>query len=102
MPLFYIIEEKISEYFAKNEYARAFVLDAIGTVAIKYLSQSIRGMICQEAKEKKLQATKHFTPGTTEWNIDQQQNIFNLIPAYKIGVKLTDSYMMIPKKSVSG
>ncbi len=46
------------------------------------------------AKEKKLQATKHFTPGTTEWDIDQQQNIFNMIPTHKIGVKLNESFMM--------
>jgi len=95
------LESKISGYFVKNKYTRAFVLDAIGTVAVRYLSQYVRAMVCQEAKEKNLQTTKHFTPGTAEWDINQQKNIFNIIPAYKIGVELTDSFMMIPKKSLS-
>ena len=95
------MEGRISEYFTKNEYVRAFVLDTIGTVAVRYLSKYIRAIICQEAKEKNLQTTKKFTPGTTEWDIDQQQNIFNMIPTHKIGVKLNESFMMTPKKSLS-
>ena len=95
------LEGRISEYFTKNEYVRAFVLDTIGTVAVRCLSKYIRAIICQEAKEKNLQTTKKFTPGTTEWDIDQQKNIFNMIPTHKIGVKLNESFMMTPKKSLS-
>lgn len=95
------LENKTSEFFAHKEYSRALALDAVGTVAIRYLSQYVRSIICQEAKEQHLQTTKHFTPGTTEWDISQQKNIFEIIPADKIGIRLTNSYMMIPKKSLS-
>jgi len=95
------LEDKTSEFFAHNEYSRALALDAVGTVAIRYLGQHVRNIICQEVKEQHLQTTKFFSPGTTEWGISQQKNIFEIIPADKIGVRLTDSYMMIPKKSLS-
>jgi len=95
------LEDKISEFFTHKKYFRALALDAVGTVAIRYLSHHVRSIICQEAKEQHLQTTKHFAPGTTEWDISQQKNIFEIIPADKIGVRLTNSYMMIPEKSLS-
>lgn len=95
------LEEKVAELFAQNEYPKAIALDAVGTVASKFLSNYIKSLICQEAKEQNFQTTKHFIPGTTEWDISQQKNIFEIIPADKIGVRLTESYMMIPKKSLS-
>ena len=91
------LEEKVAELFAKNEYPKAIALDAVGTVAAKFLSNYIKSLVCQEAKEQNLQTTKYFSPGSGNWDISQQKNIFQIIPADKIGVKLTDSCMMIPK-----
>jgi len=95
------LEEKVAELFAKNEYPKAIALDTVGTVASKFLSNYIQSLICQEAKEQNFQTTKYFSPGSGDWNISQQKNIFQIIPADKIGVKLTKSYMMVPKKSLS-
>ena len=95
------LEEKVAELFAKNEYPKAMALDAVGTVASKFLSNYVKSLICQEAKEQNFQTTKYFNPGSCDWNINQQKIIFQIIPADKIGVKLTESYMMIPKKSLS-
>jgi len=95
------LEEKVAELFAKNEYPKAMALDVVGTVASKFLSNYVKSLICQEAKEQNFQTTKYFSPGSGDWNISQQKNIFQIIPAGKIGVKLTESYMMIPKKSLS-
>ncbi len=95
------LEEKVAELFAKNEYPKAMALDAVGTVASKYLSNYIQSLICQEAKEQNFQTTKYFSPGSGDWDINQQKIIFQIIPADKIGVKLTESYMMVPKKSLS-
>jgi len=95
------LEEKVAELFAKNEYPKAMALDAVGTVASKFLSNYVKSLIYQEAKEQNFQTTKYFNPGSCDWNINQQKIIFQIIPADKIGVKLTESYMMIPKKSLS-
>jgi len=79
----------------------AIALDAVGTVAGRFLSNYIQSLVCQEAKEQNFQTTKYFSPGSGNWDISQQKNIFQIIPADKIGVKLTESYMMVPKKSLS-
>ena len=75
------LEDRISEYFTQKEYSRGLALDAVGTVAVRYLSQYIRSIICQEAKWRHLQTTKRFTPGSAEWDISQQKYIFKMIPA---------------------
>jgi len=95
------LEEKVAELFAKNEYPKAMALDAVGTVASKFLSNYIQSVICQEAREQNFQTTKYFSPGSGDWNINQQKIIFQIIPADKIGIKLAKSYMMVPKKSLS-
>jgi hypothetical protein len=95
------LEEKVTELFAQNEYPKAIALDAVGTVAERFLSNYIKSLVCQEAKEQNFQTAKYFSPGSGNWDISQQKNIFQIIPADKIGVKLTDSCMMIPKKSLS-
>jgi len=95
------LDKKVAELFAQNEYLKAIALDAVGTVAAKFLSNYIKNLVYQEAKEQSFQTTKYFSPGSGDWDISQQKNIFQIIPANKIGVKLTDSCMMIPQKSLS-
>jgi len=95
------LENKVSEFFSQGEYCRALALDAVGTVAVENLSRYVRNLVCQEAKDRNFLTTRPFSPGYSKWDISQQKNIFQIIPADKIGVKLTDSCMMIPKKSLS-
>ena len=95
------LEEKVSELFTQGEYSRAIALDAVGTTAVEDLSRYLRNFTCQEAKNQNLQVTRHFSPGYSGWDIEEQKNIFKIVPAQKIKVSLTDSCMMIPKKSLS-
>ena len=95
------LENKVSEFFSQGEYPRALALDAVGTVAVQNLSRYVRSLICQEVKDRNLQITRSFSPGNSVWDISQQKEIFKIISANKIEVKLIKSYMMIPKKSLS-
>ena len=95
------LENKVFELFSQGEYPQAIALDAVGTVAVEALSKYVRNLICQEVKDRNLQITRHFSPGYNNWDISQQKNIFQIIPVDKIGVKLTESYMMVPQKSLS-
>ena len=40
-------------------------------------------------------------PGQEGWPIQQQEMVFRLIPGERIGVRLTESDFMLPRKSVS-
>lgn len=43
-------------------------------------------------------------PGSLDWPISEQKKLFKLLGNYadRIGVRLTDSYLMVPTKSLSG
>lgn len=95
------LENKVSEFFTQGEYPQAIALDAVGTVAVESLSRYIRNLVCQEAKEQYFKTTRYFSPGYGDWDISQQKDIFKIIPTNKIGVSLTESCMILPRKSLS-
>ena len=95
------LENKVSEFFTQGEYPRAIALDAVGTVAVESLSRYIRNLVCQEAKEQYFKTTRYFSPGYGDWDISQQKDIFKIIPTNKIEVSLTESCMILPRKSLS-
>lgn len=69
------------------------------------LKAAFRDFTCRLVAAYGLGTTSVMNPGSLEdWPISEQAKLFQLLgdPAGAIGVKLTDSYLMIPTKSVSG
>lgn len=87
-----------------DDFMMPFYLDTIKGMA---LDASI-DYLCNYLKSKyRLGQTSSMNPGSaTEevWPIEQQKELFSLFGDVErlIGVNLTDSYLMIPNKSVSG
>jgi cobalamin-dependent methionine synthase I len=46
--------------------------------------------------------TLRFSPGYCDWPISEQKKVFELVQADMIGVSLNESFLMNPRKSVSG
>ena len=78
-------------------------MDAITTsmlgVAGEYFSKVIKD---SNTMQKGYGATCKYAPGQYKWSIEEQKEIFNMIDSSKIGVRLNDSFLMVPFKSVSG
>jgi len=95
------LEKKVVKLSYKGELTRAVILDAIGSVAAESTAEYLNQVISAEVKRKSLYFSTRFSPGYGGWKLEGQKLIFNLLPAGKIGVFLNESYMMIPRKSVS-
>ena len=56
------------------------------------------------AKRYELGNVSHLGPGQLDWPIQQQKELFSFFEDVEttIGVRLTQSFMMIPRKSISG
>jgi len=80
----------------------AFFLDKIGNYALKIAEENIRSLVEKTLGDK----ISNFGPGEGTgklFGIEQQAVLFQILqPFNSIGVRLTPSYLMIPKKSVSG
>jgi hypothetical protein len=95
------LENKVRELNQKGELARAVVLDAIGSVATESAADFVNLQICNWCQKKGWGTSQRFSPGYGNWSLEGQKFIFSLLPAEKIKVRLNQSCMMIPRKSVS-
>lgn len=77
-------------------------LDNWGTAFIKQGNKWAMQFIAHELKQKELYITHSFSPGQSKIPIEMQTVIFDILNPSEIGVSLSDSLMMHPKKSVSG
>jgi hypothetical protein len=94
-------EKEIGRLFRKDEILKALILDALASEAVKEVVWETERVIVGEALVLGLWPSKRFSPGYKGWDLEEQRFVFNKIPAGKIGVTLTESCMMIPRKSLS-
>ena len=95
------LEERMSELFAAGEALRAVALEGAGIAAIRQVSNAVGVRICDEATARGLSVGMRASPGQEGWSIQQQRVVFGVVPAQEIGVRLTSSCLMLPRKSVS-
>jgi len=95
------LEKEINELMKKNEMTRALILDALGSEAAEEVAIQSDLILAKKAREMNLWPSKRFSPGYGKWDIKEQRYIFRLLPAADIGIRLTESCMMVPRKSVS-
>lgn len=82
----------------KDEMAEYVILDAIGSVAAE---KSARYVNREIAKEFGLKEARRWSPGYSDWKLEEQEMVFRLLNPGAIGVGLTARFYMQPEKSVS-
>jgi hypothetical protein len=95
------LEREVSELSKREEILRAVVLDSAGSVAAEAVADYMDAEIQAVAKAEGLKTSCRASPGYGNWDIGEQASIFRLLPGDKIGVRLSESFMMIPRKSIS-
>lgn len=93
------LEGRIASF---DDLLRQYCLDQIGNIVVgstlKYLEAYLK-------RRYRIEQISIMSPGSlTNWPITQQKQLFSIFgnPEDLIGVRLTDSFLMIPKKSESG
>lgn len=95
------LEKKAGEYFAARDPLRGMLLDGIGSAAVDAVSQQACRTIADLAASRGFQTSSPLGPGMPDFPITEQYKIYKLSGAVKIGVTLSSSGMLIPRKSVS-
>lgn len=90
-------DTKLREINAEGDIVTDFIADSIGTVlaelAVDRLGQSLM---------PDLNLSMPYSPGYCGWDIREQHILFSLFPDKPCGIRLTESSLMQPEKSVSG
>jgi len=95
------LEERVRLLSENGESARAMVLDAIGSAAAEAGTDQCNRLICERAASTEYHPDTRSSPGYGTWDIRDQEAIFRFLHPEDIGVVLTGSCMMVPRKSVS-
>lgn len=95
------LEETVSQHFAGGEYSAGLLLDAAGTTAVEMAADQISALIGQQAASKGLIPLARFSPGYGDWDITVQPKMLELAGAGEIGLTVTATCMLVPRKSIT-
>ncbi len=96
------LEEESLKLMGKGKILEGTILDATGTEAVVQTLYKLEDVVKGIARAKGCQATIKYSPGYCDWDVSQQKLLFQVIDSTSLGVRLTESCMMVPLKSISG
>ena len=95
------IDRMIDSFVKKGRVADAYVIDALGSGAVEHTAQTFQDDFVATFSRRPYVAGLRFSPGYCDWPIKEQNTIFSLLDCSNIGVNLSDTALMDPRKTVS-
>lgn len=95
------IEHAVSQHFTDGTYSAGMLLDAAGTTAVEAVADQLSAVIIQQAAKQGCETTFRFSPGYGDWDVRVQPELLAIIKAHKIDLTVTDTCMLVPRKSVT-
>jgi hypothetical protein len=97
-----LLEDMVAYLAEEGLVLQATVLDAIGSGAAEQSASLVEDRIKETATSRGFVISRRFSPGYCDWGVNQQEMIFKAMQADTAGVRLTEGYLMLPRKSISG
>ncbi|MCC7202596.1 MAG: hypothetical protein IT393_08060 [Nitrospirae bacterium] len=94
------IVEKIDEITGAS-LADAFYLERVAAWMADYMAEQVGGIVETEIIKNGYKPTFRYAAGYGDWGLEAQSEIMRLTEAEKIGVSVTESFIMMPRFSVS-
>jgi len=96
------VGERAKALIHEKDFLKGYIFDIAGSEIVEAAAD-----LMQEHLKNKMAAagkliTNRFSPGYCGWHVSEQHKLFSLIPENYCGIKLNDSALMEPVKSVSG
>jgi hypothetical protein len=86
----------------EKDLLRSYLFDVIGSEIAEAAADLMQSELEKSAVESDIKITNRYSPGYCGWNVSEQHKLFSLIPYNYCGIRLTESALMYPEKSVSG
>jgi hypothetical protein len=96
------LEARVSQLMSKGEMLKAAVLDTVGSEAVEKVACYIEETIRKAASINGAGISLRYSPGYCDWDISDQRMIFQAMRPASPAVHLTEEFLMIPRKSISG
>jgi len=97
-----LLEMRSKQLAKAGRVLEAAIVDAVGSEAAEQAAAAVQNRVKEIANAQGLSISLRFSPGYCDWDIGQQTMIFRALNGRSAGIHLTDSGLMVPRKSVSG
>jgi hypothetical protein len=95
------LEKQATDYSKSGEPLRGMILDGIGSAAVDKLVSEVLRLIAAEVSSRGYEISSPVNPGMPGFPLTEQWNLLGLVNADEIGVRLTASGVLVPRKSTS-
>ncbi|UCF43787.1 MAG: hypothetical protein JSV99_02330 [Planctomycetota bacterium] len=94
------VERRAGKFVRTDRAATGVIADAIGTVAVEQTADFLERKIHEDCANFGWKVSRRYAPGYCGWAMEAQKEIFSHF-SDTLGIKLTNSCLMIPEKSLS-
>jgi cobalamin-dependent methionine synthase I len=96
------LEQEVKRLLDEGDTTRGFILDAIGSETADEAADRMHHYTLKKlAKNHGYSVTPRFSPGYGDWPVTVQPSLAEICEGESIGIRVTKSCLMIPRKSVS-
>jgi len=95
------LEKQVTDYSKSGKTMRGMILDGIGSTAVDMLALEVLRRLASEASSRGYEISSPVNPGMPGFPMTEQWSLLELAPAKEIGVSLSSSGVLIPRKSTS-
>ena len=95
------IDSEINTMMRQGHLSDAFVMDALGSVAVESVAEQFHRLMQSQYSENGKAVTLRFSPGYCDWPVEEQRKLFQLFDSNTTGIELKESCLMTPRKSIS-
>ena len=96
------ISRRSQDLLMGDDPVLGYVFDLLGSMVVESAADKLQLEIKRMAISEGFQITNRYSPGYCKWSVADQHKLFSFFPPNCCGIKLTDSALMNPIKSVSG
>ncbi len=96
------ISRRSQDLLSGDEPVLGYVFDLLGSMIVEAATDLLQTEIKRMALSEGMQITNRYSPGYCNWSVADQHKLFSFFSENCCGIRLTDSALMHPIKSVSG
>lgn len=95
------VELRSAELFKAGNYTLGLLVDAAATTAVEQVADQVNEVIKQSAAKAGYTTTWRFSPGYGDWELPIQKQLAAIVGTDKIGLSVTEAFLLFPRKSVT-
>jgi zinc transporter ZupT len=96
------ISERSRKLLSGENPVLGYVYDVLGSMLVEAATEELQQEVRRIAGLKDYKITNRYSPGYCNWSVADQHKLFSFFPENCCGIRLTNSALMDPIKSVSG